>query len=307
MPPVQFEDRAYLKLAACRDGVMLFNPLDSFVGRSVDLYGEFSRGEAAVFDQIVAPGDTVLDVGANIGAHTLWMARRVGPAGSVIAFEPQRAVFQTLCANMALNGMTNVDPYWAAVGAQPGYVTVPRLDPTAAANFGATSLIWGHPGDKVRMMSIDELELSACRMIKVDVEGMELDALRGAEATISRLRPILYVENDGREAGLIEFILDLGYRAWWHLPAYFSPETRAAAPTTSLNRVFRSTCSACTTPFRLPFQAPSRSPDRTTNGPDRRASRTERVCPVGRARRRSSHSLSGRCMRGLVTRTCASP
>lgn len=107
MPPVQFEDRAYLKLAACRDGVMLFNPLDSFVGRSLDLYGEFSRGEAAVFDQIVAPGDTVLDVGANIGAHTLWMARRVGPAGSVIAFEPQRAVFQTLCANMALNGMTN--------------------------------------------------------------------------------------------------------------------------------------------------------------------------------------------------------
>jgi FkbM family methyltransferase len=224
MPPVQFEDRAYLKLAACRDGVMLFNPLDSFVGRSLDLYGEFSRGEAAVFDQIVAPGDTVLDVGANIGAHTLWMARRVGPAGSVIAFEPQRAVFQTLCANMALNGMTNVDPYWAAVGAQPGYVTVPRLDPTAAANFGATSLIWGHPGDKVRMMSIDELELSACRMIKVDVEGMELDALKGAEATISRLRPILYVENDGREAGLIEFILDRGYRAWWHLPAYFSPD-----------------------------------------------------------------------------------
>ena len=224
MPPVQFEDRAYLKLAACRDGVMLFNPLDSFVGRSLDLYGEFSRGEAAVFDQIVAPGDTVLDVGANIGAHTLWMARRVGPAGGVIAFEPQRAVFQTLCANMALNGMTNVDAYWAAVGAQPGYVTVPRLDPTAAANFGATSLIWGHPGDKVRLMTIDELELSACRMIKVDVEGMELDALRGGEATISRLRPILYVENDGREAGLIEFILNLGYRAWWHLPAYFSPE-----------------------------------------------------------------------------------
>jgi hypothetical protein len=125
---------------------------------------------------------------------------------------------------MALNGMTNVDAYWAAVGAQPGYVTVPRLDPTAAANFGATSLIWGHPGDKVRLMTIDELELSACRMIKVDVEGMELDALRGGEATISRLRPILYVENDGREAGLIEFILNLGYRAWWHLPAYFSPE-----------------------------------------------------------------------------------
>ena len=47
MPPVQFEDRAYLKLAACRDGLMLFNPLDSLVGRSLDLYDEFSRGEAA--------------------------------------------------------------------------------------------------------------------------------------------------------------------------------------------------------------------------------------------------------------------
>jgi FkbM family methyltransferase len=226
MPPAEFENQAHLKLAACRDGVMLFNPLDSFVGRSLDLYGEYSTGEAAVFDQIVASGDTVLDVGANIGAHALWLARRVGPAGGVVAFEPQRAVFQTLCANMALNGMANVDAYWAAVGSRPGRVIVPRLDPTVAGNFGATSLIWGHPGDQVRLMTIDELELGACRMIKVDVEGMELDALKGAAATISRLRPVLYVENDGREtsAGLIEYIFSMGYRAWWHLPAYFSPE-----------------------------------------------------------------------------------
>jgi FkbM family methyltransferase len=226
MTAAPFEDRAHLKLAACRDGVMLFNPLDSFIGRSLDLYGEYSRGEAAVFDQIVRAVDTVLDVGANIGAHALWLARRVGPAGSVVAFEPQRTVFQTLCANMALNGMTNVDAHWAAAGAQPGRVTVPRLDPSAPANFGATSLLWGHPGDQVRQMTIDQLELGACRLIKVDVEGMELDALKGATATISRLHPILYVENDGREtsAGLIDFILGMGYRAWWHLPAYFNPE-----------------------------------------------------------------------------------
>jgi FkbM family methyltransferase len=224
--PAQFENLAHLKLAACRDGVMLFNPLDSFVGRALDVYGEFSSGEAVAFDQIARPGDTVLDVGANIGAHTLWMARRVGPAGRVLAFEPQRAVFQTLCANMALNGMTNVDAHWAAVGARPGHITVPRVDPTTAANFGAVSLVGGPSGDQVRMMTIDELGLESCRMIKVDVEGMELDVLRGGAATISRLRPVLYLENEGRDTGLIQFILDLGYRAWWHLPAYFNPDNR---------------------------------------------------------------------------------
>ena len=87
---------------------MLYNEHDIYIGRSLDLYGEFSEGECDVFRQLIQPGWTVLELGANIGSHTVFLAKRVGPSGRVIAFEPQRIVFQTLCANIALNNLLNV-------------------------------------------------------------------------------------------------------------------------------------------------------------------------------------------------------
>ena len=94
-----------MRLAACRHGTMLFNAGDIYIGASLAAYGEFSEGEVALFRQLLRPGMTALDVGANIGAFTLPMARLVGATGRVIAWEPQRIVVQTLCANLALNAI----------------------------------------------------------------------------------------------------------------------------------------------------------------------------------------------------------
>src|SRR5687768_6606900 len=87
-------DAPFNRLKDCRYGRMLYNVNDLYVGRSLDLYGEFSEGEVEVFRQLVRPGDLVMDVGANVGAHTVWFAKAVGPGGVVLAFEPQRLVFQ---------------------------------------------------------------------------------------------------------------------------------------------------------------------------------------------------------------------
>lgn len=225
MPENVFDGNAFLKLATCREGVLLCNPRDTYIGRAVDIYGEFSFAETLFFDQILRPGDVALDLGANIGAHTVHMARLVGPSGRVLAFEPQRTVFQMMCANMALNSIGNVDAHWAAVGARQGHILVPRLDPESARNFGAFSLIGSDSGDSVPLVAIDDLQLTECRLMKLDIEGMEFEALKGAESTISKLKPVLYVENENRDgvADVISFILSHGYSAWWHLPAYFNP------------------------------------------------------------------------------------
>jgi tRNA G46 methylase TrmB len=114
----------------CRYGTMLYNIHDAYIGRSLDLYGEFSEGEVDVFRQMVKPGQVVLDVGANIGAHTLFLARAVAPGGQVLAFEPQRLVYQTLCASLALNHITNVYCWHAAVGRSRGELRLPSLDYT---------------------------------------------------------------------------------------------------------------------------------------------------------------------------------
>src|SRR5258708_30968101 len=203
---------------------MLYNIHDVYVGRSLDLYGEFSEGEVGLFRQLVKPGDLVLDVGANIGTHTLFFSQRVGATGRVLAFEPQRIVFQTLCANLAINSATNVWCYPHAVGGEPGEVFVPALDYRRENNFGGLSLGAHSEGEPVPVVSLDGLGLGRCDLIKIDVEGMERAVLAGAVHTVRRFRPLLYVENDRAErpADLIRFIDELGYSMYWHCPTLYN-------------------------------------------------------------------------------------
>lgn len=101
-------DFGHVRLRSCRHGVMAWLAADPVIGRALDVYGEFAESENALMVRLVRPGDTVVDVGGNIGTVTLALAERVGAGGQVHVFEPQRLVFQLLCANLALNGITNV-------------------------------------------------------------------------------------------------------------------------------------------------------------------------------------------------------
>ncbi|MHB1291141.1 MAG: FkbM family methyltransferase [Sulfuricella sp.] len=215
------------KLKFCRHGLMLFNRHDRYVGRALDLYGEFSEGEVALFQRLLSPGDIALDVGANLGAHTVPMARLVGRRGRIYAFEPQRMMFQTLCANLALNDLINVEARQAGLGAEVGVARVADLSPWLMENFGGVSL--GEVPTEVPVETVDSLGLERCRLIKIDVEGMEREVLLGARGTLARLKPFLYVECDRREksADLIRLLMEQGYRLWWHLPPLYNPENFA--------------------------------------------------------------------------------
>jgi FkbM family methyltransferase len=221
------------QLADCRYGRVLFNKNDRYIGRSLDLYGEFSEGEIDLFRQIVQPGGVVVEVGANIGTHTLFFARQVGHAGAVLAFEPQRLVFQCLCANMALNSVTNVHCRQQAVGAAAAEIRVPVLDPSCDQNYGGLSVDGCPEGELTPLVTIDSLNLARCALLKIDVEGMERAVLEGAAQTIARSMPVLYVENDRREkaAELVQAIDKLGYAMYWHVPPLFNPSNFRQNPT----------------------------------------------------------------------------
>lgn len=205
---------------------MLYNFHDQYIGRALELYGEFSEGEVDMFRQMVRPGQVVLEIGANIGAHTVFFAQQVGSNGQVIAFEPQRVVFQTLCANVALNSLTNVFCFQQAVGEQAGTIIVPPLDYTKDNNFGGLALGSFQYGETVPVVTIDSLALNRCHMVKIDVEGMERAVIAGAVETLTRLKPLLYVENDRAEksAELVRSIDSLGYAMYWHKPPLFNPQ-----------------------------------------------------------------------------------
>jgi FkbM family methyltransferase len=234
---------------------MLYNVHDKYIGRSLDLYGEFSEGEVEVFRQIVKPGAVILEVGANIGAHTVFLARAVAPEGRVFAFEPQRLVYQTLCANLALNSITNVSCWHAAVGRAAGEVLVPVLDYAQPNNFGGVSLGATREGEAVPVLTIDSLQLTRCALIKVDVEGMEREVLEGAVATIQRCKPLLYVENDRREksAALIQTVDALGYALFWHRPPLFNPKNFAGNPDNVFGRIISANMLCCPKggPYRI--------------------------------------------------------
>ena len=82
------------------------------------------------------------------------------------------------------------------------------------------------------MVAVDDFALNSCRFIKIDIEGMEYEALLGARETIRRLKPLLYLEYHGGEtcADLYKLLDNLGYDAWWHFPAYFSSDNHNASP-----------------------------------------------------------------------------
>ncbi len=225
-----------VRLAETRYGPMLYPAGDTFIGPSLAAYGEYCPEEANVFRQLVKPGHVVAEIGANIGTHTVVLSRLAGAGGSVIAFEPQRLVFQLLCANLALNGIANVDARRQGVGDAVRSLRLSPPDPGAVANFGAVSL---KPDgtDPVEIVSLDSLGLTRLDFVKIDVEGMEAAVIEGAADTIRRLRPKLYVENDSAAAvgrpeaerpeasqALIRLIRGLGYRLWWHAPPLYQPE-----------------------------------------------------------------------------------
>jgi FkbM family methyltransferase len=219
-------------LATTRFGPMLINRHDIYIGRSLELYGEFSAAEVYLLAPHLRAGDTVVDAGANIGAHTVPFAQSVGATGAVHAFEPQRVVFQTLCANVALNSLTNVYCRQAALGDSPGTICVPALDYAKDNNFGGLGLGQYRTGEHVSVETLDALQLERCRLIKIDVEGMEVQVLRGARETIARCRPFLYVENDRQEHAreLIALLLEQEYRLYWHCPPLFAPDNYRGNP-----------------------------------------------------------------------------
>lgn len=214
------------KLKQCRHGLFLFNENDFYMGKALDLYGEYGEGEIQIFQQIIRPGYTVLDIGANIGTHTVFLSKYVGPRGRVYAFEPQRIVNQQLVANIALNSLMNVQTYQFALGTEKGFIHVPPVDYMHVGNFGAVSMSVDAVGEKVELIRLDDLDLSACHVIKIDVEGMEQQVLSGSLNTISKYRPIIYAENDRKQksADLIRFIADLNYDMYWHLPRLYNPQ-----------------------------------------------------------------------------------
>ena len=217
-------------LIKMRDGWMVYNKNDVYIGKSIKEYGEWSQGEIDICKQILSPSDVVIEVGSNIGSHTLALAKTVNK-GAVFAFEPQNVIFQNLCSNIAMNSITNCFCYQNAVSDKSKeQCFIPNLDYTRQNNFGGIS-ISNEKNDfslPVEVVTLDDKfnNLNRLKILKMDIEGNELNALIGGYNLIKRTKPLLYLENDrlDKSKELIEFIFSFGYRIFWHISKLYNKD-----------------------------------------------------------------------------------
>lgn len=157
------------------------------------------------------PGDLALDVGANIGNHSLYLAAVYGC--SVIAFEPNAHLAEALLQSANINNLSEqIKVLVTGVGATPGHAgfAVNRPD-----NLGAQNLVEG-AGD-IPVITLDDQSLPGpTKLIKIDVEGMELEVLRGGQQLISRDRPIIYIEcaKEAAFRDILSFLEKQDYVMW---------------------------------------------------------------------------------------------
>ncbi len=180
----------------------------------------------SVIETLVRPGHVCFDIGANIGAITLALAKAVGANGRVVSFEPGPPLFERLTRNLALNPSLHgrVQPHRLGLSDAPGelFWQASRTDP------GNATIHWAdpsQPGTKVEVSTIDAFVaaqgITALHFLKVDVEGMERRVLSGGLETIRRFQPAIFFETtlcddeQKREALAIqELLASLGYHLY---------------------------------------------------------------------------------------------
>jgi O-antigen biosynthesis protein len=219
-----------VETSACRYGLMSFFKNDTIVSRSLREYGEWAQAEIEFLLALVGSRDIVLDIGAFIGTHTLAFARRLNGGGEVYAFEPQPVFFEVLKKNVVQNGIANVKLFNAAVSEEVSQANVSELDVRNAGNFAGTSICDGvctsrgdHKHYTIDVMTVDQLAIDRCDLIKIDAENMEINILRGARQTLVAKRPVVFAECNSLQYGwpVVEFMKGQGYSTYLlNVPAY---------------------------------------------------------------------------------------
>ena len=213
-----------------RGGIRWALDLNEGIDFSIFLLGAFEPRTLRAYRRMIHRGDTVLDIGANVGAHTLFFAQIVGHDGRVVAFEPTEFAYRKLQHNLSLNPQLA-----ASVHAHHMLLVDASSGPPPARIFSSWPLTGGHdlhPKHLGQAQSLGNVESATLdefvgrqsglkpTWLKIDVDGNECPVIMGGTETIRRFRPRIIMELSpytSHEAGydfvkLIEFFVGLGYR-----------------------------------------------------------------------------------------------
>ena len=188
--------------------------------------GLYERSVQDFLQATLRAGDVFVDAGANVGFLTMLGARLVGPTGSIHAFEPVPENVSVIRRNLAVNGFRNGAVISKALGATAGTENIWITHHPGGATLASVGEVPRDASEQIEVQRttldhwIDTVHLESIRVIKVDVEGAELDVLRGMPRLLARFRPILLVELDAttaeglqqKEGELVRYCERIGYK-----------------------------------------------------------------------------------------------
>lgn len=219
-------------------GTFIINKNDIGVGWQLSEFGTYDPNEISLMRQVMHFLRTkkenliALDVGANIGIHSVILSSEVG-GGRVYSFEAQRIIFNMLCGNIAINSLENVLCYHNAVSDVNELINIPQFNYGMPMSFGSVEFagvqnekIGQEPrydlSEKVSTIVLDDVSFQQVDFMKIDVEGMEHKVLKGSDALIKKFKPIIFLEylkSDSND--LIEHLVSNKYNIYSGIGANF--------------------------------------------------------------------------------------
>jgi len=220
-----------------KHGIFHFCHFDEFIGKSFREYGEYSELELKTILEFINEGDVIFDIGANIGCFSVPFAKKVGSNGKVYAFEPQKFIFNLLKKNAVCNELNNLQIFNNAIGDANTILELNDFDYSQSGNFGGITLtenydnsvcakIKGTKKNKIKTLTLNNfLNLKKCNFLKIDVELMESNVLKGAKEFIKKFRPIIWIENHlGYPNYLNKYLLKINYKPFWAATMMYNPD-----------------------------------------------------------------------------------
>lgn len=216
-----------LKIVQLDNGIKIRVNLCELVGGNIYYGVQFEQEESSIFDKLVKSGETVFDVGGNIGIHCLNASVLVGPSGAVHVFEPLSHIYQELLFNLELNKVENVTANNLAVLDESREVNIHVNRESALSSLGDTQRGKFTRIEKVSSITLDEYaqksRIGRIDFLKIDVEGFEGHVLRGAMDLITKSPDLVILcelaEKNYSPLGfsvnsVVDWIRDQGFEVW---------------------------------------------------------------------------------------------
>ena len=216
-----------------KHGILSYYTNDKYIGKSLSEYGEWSEAEVDLLKQLLPENGNIIEIGSNIGTHTIPLAKHLLNGGLVYAIEPQSQNFKLLLNNIKDNKLKNIKIFKTAISSKEGNAFINTFDENIISNYGDAKIFNNNfkNSECVTVTTLDQFyyknldKKKFIKLIKCDAQGQELNIIMGSRKIIDLFKPFLYLENDdiNTSKDLIEKIKNMGYKMFWHLsPLYNS-------------------------------------------------------------------------------------